>query len=96
LLRRRAACSTLHLVPLRPEEHRVLQAAADAGGRYSIRGLPLREMVRAADVVLTMQTAGLVKTTIQFQDRQPYVIPIEITAEGRRVLKSDQPEKQQQ
>jgi hypothetical protein len=79
-------------VPLRPEEHRILQDAADAGGSYSIRGLPLREMVHAADVVLTMQRAGLVRTTIQFQDRQPFVIPIEITAEGRRVLKSDRPE----
>jgi hypothetical protein len=70
-----------------------LQAAADAGGRYSITGLPLREMNRAAGVVLTMQRAGLVRTTIHFEDQQPQVIPVEITAEGRRVLKADRPDR---
>jgi hypothetical protein len=75
-------------MPLPPEEHRILQAAADAGGRYAIEGLPLRDMVRAANLVLTMQSAGFVKTTIHFEDKQPKFIPVEITDAGRRVLKS--------
>lgn len=64
----------------------MLKAAISAGGRYSIEGLPLRDMVRTADTVLTMRTAGFVKSTIHFEDKQPKIIPVEITDAGRRAL----------
>jgi hypothetical protein len=69
---------------LRPEHTKILQAAVEAGGHYSIAGLPLREMILAADAALTLQTACLVKTKIQFVDKQPHVVAVEITAAGRR------------
>ena len=68
------------------DRHRILQAAVDAGGSYSISGLSLRDMVLMADVVLTMRTAGLVKSRILFEDKQPKIIPVAVTAAGRRAL----------
>jgi hypothetical protein len=78
------------LVPLRPEERALLQATADAGGRYTIRGLPLLDMVQKAGLLLRLQQDLLVKSKIHFNEAiQPDVIDIEITDEGRRVLQSD-------
>lgn len=75
---------------LHPHEREILQQAVDAGGSYTIEGLPLRDMVKAASAVLGLQRVRLVTSTIVFgQSKQPEKIPVEITAEGRRVLKSD-------
>jgi len=52
----------------------------------------LRDMVLAASAVLTLQTAGLVKSSIHFEGKKPHAIPVEVTAAGRRVLQSEQAE----
>jgi hypothetical protein len=72
---------------LHPHEREILQRAVDAGGSYTIEGLPLRDMVKAASAVLELQRVRLVTSTIVFgPSRQPEKIPVEITDAGRRAL----------
>lgn len=71
---------------LSPDEFSILESAAH--GPYSIQGLPLRDMVRWASVVLTLQRRGLLRTSIVFVSGRPDAIPVDLTDDGRRFLDS--------
>jgi hypothetical protein len=79
-----------HFVPdLSREERRILTQAVKAGGSCSVQGLSAMEMLRAAATVLVLQRRGLVNSWIHFSREspgQPEMIPVEITADGRRAL----------
>jgi len=72
---------------LHPHEREILQQAVAAGGSYSIQGLPMRDMVRAAQVALDLQRARLADANIAFvKDSQPMTITVAITDKGRKAL----------
>jgi hypothetical protein len=72
---------------LHPHEREILLQAVAAGGAYSIKGLPIRDMARAAQVVLDLQRARLADTDIAFvKDKQPMTIIVAITDKGRKAL----------
>jgi hypothetical protein len=68
------------------DEFSILESASH--GPFSIEGLALREMVRWASVVLTLQRRGLLRTSILFVSGRPDAIPVELTEEGRRFVDS--------
>jgi len=62
-----------------------------AGGRFSITGLPHREMAGMASIVLRLQRFGLVNTKLDYsQNQQPDLIPVEITDAGRQALTEEE------
>ena len=72
---------------LHPHEREILQKAAAAGGSCSIQGLPMRDLVRAAQVALDLQRARLAEANIAFvKGKQPMTIVVAITDKGRREL----------
>ena len=75
---------------LSPEARVILQRAVESGGSYSIHGLPLRDLVRTADLVLELQRFRLVHPVPFCRERDRLVIMVEITEAGRRTLASDE------
>jgi hypothetical protein len=72
---------------LHPHEREILLQAVAAGGSYSIQGLPMRDMARAAQVALDLQRARLADATIAFvKDKQPMTITVAITDKGRKAI----------
>jgi hypothetical protein len=74
---------------LTPGERQVLEHAVAAGGTYTISGLSVSEMLRAAGAVMHLKSRGLVKGRFQFSRDiagQPEAIAVEITTDGRRTL----------
>ena len=72
---------------LHPHEREILLQAAANGGSYSIEGLPIRDMVRAAQAVLDLQRARLAESNIAFEkNTQPMKITVTITDKGRQAL----------
>jgi len=72
---------------LTPHQREILLLAVAAGGSYSIEGLLIRDMVRAAQAVLDLQRARLAESNITFErNTQPMKITVTITAKGRQAL----------
>jgi hypothetical protein len=71
---------------LSPEARVILQRAVDSGGSYSIHGLTLRELARAADLVFELQRFRFVHPVLFRGERERLVITVEITDVGRNEL----------
>jgi hypothetical protein len=78
---------------LREEELCILRDAVAGEGRSSISGLPLKDMVQAASVVLDLQRRGLAQVSLRFSQSastEADRIDVEVTEAGRSAIEAQQ------